>query len=56
MFYEVIGGGHSWPSSSLAAPDSRVADRLAEIQGYTTFEIDATADGWAFLSGHALED
>lgn len=56
VFYEVIGGGHSWPSSSLAAPDSRVADRLAEIQGYTTFEIDATADGWAFLSGHALED
>ena len=56
VFYEVIGGGHSWPSSPLTAPDSRFADRLAEIQGYTTFEIDATVDGWAFLSEHTLED
>ncbi len=54
-FYEVIGGGHAWPSSPLAAPDSRLAGRLAQLQGYTTFEIDATADGWLFMSEHTLD-
>lgn len=55
VFYEVVDGGHAWPGSPLAAPNSPVADRLVEIQGYTTFEIDATADGWAFLSEHSLD-
>lgn len=55
-FYEVVGGGHAWPSSPLAAPDSSFADQLAAIQGYTTFDIDATVDGWAFFEQHRLGD
>jgi hypothetical protein len=26
-----------------------LAERLTEFQGYITFEIDATADAWAFF-------
>ncbi len=48
IFYEVVGGGHSWPSSPLA-------DLLVDIQGYTTFDIDATADSWAFFEQHTLD-
>ncbi|MEL6984433.1 MAG: hypothetical protein AAFO29_18550, partial [Actinomycetota bacterium] len=55
VFYEVVGGGHAWPSSPLTEPGSPIAERLAEVQGYSTFEIDATADGWAFLSEHTLD-
>ena len=47
-FYEVVGGGHSWPSSP-------VADLLADLQGYTTFDIDATADAWVFFEQHTLD-
>ena len=45
-FYAVAGGGHAWPSSPLA-------EVLADFQGYITFDIDATADGWAFFEQHA---
>ena len=55
VFYEVVGGGHAWPSSPLTAAGSPFAERLAEIQGYSTFEIDGTVDGWTFMSQHTLE-
>jgi polyhydroxybutyrate depolymerase len=48
VFYEVVDGGHAWPSSPLA-------ERLTGFQGYITFEIDATADSWAFFEQHTLE-
>lgn len=55
VFYEVVGGGHAWPSSPLAEPGSPVVEQLTALQGYTTFDIDATADAWAFFEQHALE-
>ena len=55
VFYVVIDGGHAWPSSPLTEPGSPMAETLFEIQGYSTFEIDATVDGWEFLSQHSLE-
>ncbi len=48
VFYEVVDGGHAWPSSPFA-------DVLTGFQGYITFEIDATADSWAFFEQHTLE-
>lgn len=52
VFYEIVEGGHAWPSSPLTAPGSPLADQLSQLQGYSTFEIDATADGWAFFEQH----
>jgi poly(3-hydroxybutyrate) depolymerase len=52
VFYEVVGGGHAWPSSPLTEPDSPMVDQLTELQGYNTFDIDATADAWAFFEQH----
>jgi len=47
IFDEVQGGGHTWPSSPLAS--------LTEGSlGYTTHDIDATRDGWAFMSQFTL--
>ncbi|MEZ5238335.1 MAG: hypothetical protein R2716_05120 [Microthrixaceae bacterium] len=45
-FYIVLGGGHSWPASEFSAS-------IGDIVGPTTFDIDATRDGWEFLSSHA---
>lgn len=47
IFFEVRGGGHTWPSSPLAA-------LTAGSLGYTTDDIDATRDGWAFMSQYLL--
>jgi polyhydroxybutyrate depolymerase len=52
VFQEVVGGGHAWPSSPLTAPDSRVVEQLRALQGYSTFDIDATVDAWAFFKRH----
>lgn len=46
-FYEVIGGGHTWPGSPWAAS-------VVASLGHTTDDIDATRDGWAFMSQHSL--
>jgi polyhydroxybutyrate depolymerase len=46
-FYEVLGGGHTWPSSPMAAATEG-------LLGYTTYDIDATRDGWAFMSQFSL--
>jgi len=48
VFYEVVNGGHTWPSTPLA-------DTLTDFQGYITFEIDATSDSWAFFEPHSLD-
>lgn len=45
-FYEIVGGGHTWPASPLA-------DVLADF-GFFTQDIDATADAWAFMSQFSL--
>jgi polyhydroxybutyrate depolymerase len=45
-FYEIVGGGHTWP-------DSPLADQLAGF-GFFTDDISATADGWAFMSQFSL--
>jgi polyhydroxybutyrate depolymerase len=41
-FYVVLGGGHSWPGSEFS-------ESIGDIVGPTTFDIDATADAWAFM-------
>jgi polyhydroxybutyrate depolymerase len=45
-FYEIVGGGHTWP-------DSPLADQLADL-GFFTDDISATVDGWAFMSQFSL--
>ena len=45
-FYEIVGGGHTWPSSPLS-------DALADF-GFFTQDIDATVDAWAFMSQFSL--
>ena len=45
-FYEIVGGGHTWPSSPLS-------DALADF-GFFTQDIDATADAWSFMSRFSL--
>ena len=47
-FYEIVGGGHTWPSSPIADPAAPL-----ETSGFT-FEVDATADAWAFMSQFSL--
>lgn len=45
-FYEIVGGGHTWPNSP-AADDSAVL-------GYHTTDVDATVDAWAFFEQFSL--
>jgi polyhydroxybutyrate depolymerase len=47
-FFEVIGGGHTWPGSPMAALVERSL-------GHSSDAIDATADGWAFMSQHSID-
>jgi len=46
-FYEVVGGGHSWPGSPIAA------QQPASL-GFTTMEIDATAASWGLFKAFTL--
>jgi len=45
-FFEIVGGGHTWPGSPLASV-------LAPF-GHTTNTVNATTDGWAFMKSHSL--
>lgn len=45
-FYEIVGGGHTWPSSPLS-------DALDGF-GYFTQDVDATRDAWEFMSQYSL--
>ena len=48
VFFEVTDGGHTWPGSPLGP-------FLVDTLGYTTADVDATVDGWAFMSQFSLE-
>jgi polyhydroxybutyrate depolymerase len=41
-FIIVEGGGHSWPSSAFSRS-------IENVVGHTTFEVDASAELWAFV-------
>jgi polyhydroxybutyrate depolymerase len=47
IFHEITGGGHTWPNSALGP-------FIVEFFGKTTTDVDATADGWAFMSQFSL--
>ncbi len=47
-FFEINGGGHTWPDSPVAA--------LLRPLGATTTTVNATADGWTFLKTNTLSD
>lgn len=49
-FYEIDGGGHTWPGSLVSL---LVSQGLG--MGVTTTEIDATAVSWAFFEQYALD-
>lgn len=48
-FFEIADGGHTWPGSPLGP-------LLVNSLGYTTPDVSATADGWAFMSQFSLSD
>lgn len=45
--YVVPAGGHSWPGSEFS-------QGIADIVGYTTFDLDASALGWEFFQRFTL--
>ena len=47
VFFEVADGGHTWPGSPLGP-------FLVDTLGYTTNDVNATVDGWAFMSQYSL--
>ena len=47
-FHEIEGGGHTWPGSALGPV-------LTGALGRTTTDVDATADGWEFMSRFDLD-
>ena len=47
IFYEIAEGGHTWPNTPII-------DLLPPGLGYTTLEIDATVDAWAFFEQHTI--
>ncbi len=46
-FFEIDGGGHTWPGSPLGP-------LLSGALGLTSDEVSATVDGWAFMSRFTL--
>jgi polyhydroxybutyrate depolymerase len=42
-FEIVVDGGHAWPGSEFSRS-------IEDVVGHTTFDVDATRDGWDFLS------
>ncbi len=46
-FFEIVGGGHTWPGSPLAS--------VLKPFGRTTDTVNATTDGWAFMKAHSLD-
>lgn len=47
IFHEITGGGHTWPNSVLGP-------FIVDIFGKTTTDVDATVDGWEFMSQFSL--
>ncbi len=48
VFYSVAEGGHTWPGSPFGL-------LLSDQLGFTTTDVDATADGWAYMSAFSLD-
>ena len=48
-FFEVAEGGHTWPNTPIL-------DVVGDALGYTTTTVDATVDGWEFMSQFSLAD
>ena len=46
-FFEIVGGGHTWPGSPLAS--------VLEPFGNTTDTVNATTDAWAFMKAQSLD-
>ena len=46
-FFELPGGGHTWPGSPLADTDGAAL-------GFTTDDVDASREGWAFMEQFTL--
>lgn len=44
-FTIVLDGGHTWPGSAFS-------QAIAAVVGYTTFDVDATVEAWAFFERH----
>ncbi len=42
-----VGGGHAWPGSKFS-------QQISSLTGYTTFEINATDQIWAFFQRFRL--
>ena len=47
-FFEITGGGHTWPGSALGVA-------LVDVLGYQTMDVDATVGGWEFMSQFSLD-
>ncbi len=47
VFFEITDGGHTWPGSLLGP-------LLTQIMGPTNYDVDATLDGWEFMSQFSL--
>jgi polyhydroxybutyrate depolymerase len=48
-FFEITGGGHTWPNWPIA-------DVIDPVMGATTDTVDATIDSWEFFRQHSLSD
>lgn len=46
-FYTIVGGGHTWPGSSISA--------AIPTLGFTNLDISATEIAWEFFSQHTLD-
>ncbi len=46
-FYIVLGGGHAWPGSAFSRS-------ISSLTGFTTFQINATDEIWAFFERFRL--
>jgi polyhydroxybutyrate depolymerase len=46
-FYIIVGGGHAWPGSA-------VSRAITSVTGFTTFQINATDQIWAFFQRFQL--
>lgn len=47
-FFEIVGGGHTWPGTPLAPV-------IADTLGFTTDDVDATTEAWDFFQQHQLD-
>lgn len=46
-FFEVAEAGHTWPNTPIL-------EEVGDALGYTTTDVDAAVDSWAFFQQHSL--